>query len=112
MRCFELVSGLRLNLKKFYVMKIGKSADEEMNWDAIFRCPKASPPISYLSLPLGGRPSSRLFWKDLIQCIENRLAPWKKCFLNKGGRLVLIKAVMSNIPNCYMSIFKILISVA
>jgi hypothetical protein len=43
---------------------------------------------------------------ELIHRIEIRLAPWKKRFLNKGGRSVLIKAVMASIPNYFMSVFK------
>ncbi|KAK3197880.1 hypothetical protein Dsin_021295 [Dipteronia sinensis] len=33
-------------------------------------------------------------------------------FLNKGGRLMLIKAVMASIPNYFLSVFKILVSFA
>ena len=72
----------------------------------MFKCPSASLPIVYLGLLLGGHSSSRSFWSDLIQRVENHLAPWKKKFLNKGGRLVLIKAVLSSIPTYYMSVFK------
>ena len=112
LRCFELASGLRINFHKSCVVKVGKEHVNEVNWAAKFRCLKARLPISYLGLTLGGRPSSKSFWSNLIQKIEKRLAPWKKIFLNKGGRLVLIKVVMASIPNYYMSIFKIPVWVA
>ncbi|KAK3219362.1 hypothetical protein Dsin_013332 [Dipteronia sinensis] len=88
------------------VAKVGKSRDEVTNWEEVFKCQNATLPISYLGLPLGGRPSSKSFLSKLIQRVEIRLASWKKKFLHKGGRLILIKTVMSSIPIYYMSVFK------
>ncbi|KAK3200226.1 hypothetical protein Dsin_023641 [Dipteronia sinensis] len=105
LRCFELVSGLRLNFNKTCVVRVCKGNDIETNWAALFRCGKATLPITYLGLPLGGQPCSKLFWSHLIQRLEYRL-PWKKMFLNKGGRRVLVKAVMSSIPNYFISVSK------
>ncbi|KAK3189704.1 hypothetical protein Dsin_029265 [Dipteronia sinensis] len=107
MICFELASGLRLNLQKSCVVRVGKVRGSEVEWGTIFRCAQGSLPLTYLGLPLGGRPSARSFWNELVCRVERRLAPWKKSFLNKGGRLVLIKTVMASIPIYYMSMFKI-----
>ncbi|KAK3231407.1 hypothetical protein Dsin_003288 [Dipteronia sinensis] len=73
---------------------------------------KASLPITYLGFPLGGNPGSKNFWEPLINRIEKMLAPWKRKFLTKWGRLVLIKAVISSIPNYFLSVFKIPVGVA
>ncbi|KAK2648436.1 hypothetical protein Ddye_015925 [Dipteronia dyeriana] len=107
LRCFELASGLRLNFHNSCVLRIGKTGGREDSWATNFICTKASLPISYLDLPLGGHSGSKIFWDNLIWHLENRLRPWKKKFLNKGGRLVLIKNVMSSILVYYMSVFKI-----
>lgn len=107
LRCFELASGLRINFHKSCVVKVGKEKENEENWALKFRCLKANLPISYLGLTLGGKPNTKFFWQKLIQRIENRLAQWKRLFLNKGGRLVLIKAVIASIPNYFMSVFRI-----
>ncbi|KAK3217841.1 hypothetical protein Dsin_011811 [Dipteronia sinensis] len=48
----------------------------------------------------------------MINRIEKRLAPWKKKFLSNGGRLVLIKSVISSIPNYFLSAFKMPVGVA
>ncbi|KAK3198663.1 hypothetical protein Dsin_022078 [Dipteronia sinensis] len=106
LRFFEVASSLCINFHKSCVVKIGKGGEGTVNWAAILKCAKASLPVSYLGLPLRGRPCSTLFWAELVQRIGNRLAPWKRMFLNKGGRLVLIKAIMSSIPNYYMSVIK------
>ncbi|KAK3229395.1 hypothetical protein Dsin_001276 [Dipteronia sinensis] len=36
-----------------------------------------------------------------------RLTPWKRRFLSKGGRLILIKAVLSSLPTYFLSVFKV-----
>ncbi|KAK3188493.1 hypothetical protein Dsin_028054 [Dipteronia sinensis] len=111
-RCFEVASGLRINFQKSCVVKIRKSDQWEINLAVKFRCASATLPITYLGLPLGGRPCSKIFWSDLIARIQNRLASWKRMFINKGGRLVLIKTVMSSIPIYFMSMFKIQVCIA
>ncbi|KAK2648770.1 hypothetical protein Ddye_016259 [Dipteronia dyeriana] len=48
----------------------------------------------------------------VMQKIRNRLAPWKLRFFSKSGRLVLIKAVLWNIPTYFMSLVKMPTGVA
>ncbi|KAK3220320.1 hypothetical protein Dsin_014290 [Dipteronia sinensis] len=94
-------------------MQVGKdSARETSNWARAFKCKQASLPISYLGFPLGGRPGLKNFWFPLVPKIEKRLASWKRKFLSKGGKLVLINSVISSIPTYFLSIFKIPIGVA
>ncbi|KAK2644589.1 hypothetical protein Ddye_019784 [Dipteronia dyeriana] len=111
LRCYELVSGLRLNFHKMSIVDVGKVCDQSRDWVGIFRCVRAALPISYLGLTLGGHPGSKIFWSDLVRLVERRLAPWKKIFLNKGGRLVLIKSVLTNLPTYFMSVFTMPISI-
>ena len=40
------------------------------------------------------------------------LAPWKRAFISKGGRLVLIKDILSSLPSYFMSVFHIPVVVA
>ncbi|KAK3221457.1 hypothetical protein Dsin_008482 [Dipteronia sinensis] len=112
LRCFKVASGLRINFQKTCVVKIGKGREGEENWAASFRCAKAKLPITYLGLSPGGRPCAKLFWSNMIHRLENRLAPWKRCFLNKGGGLVLFKAVLSSLPIYFISVFEIPVGIA
>ncbi|KAK2641042.1 hypothetical protein Ddye_022805 [Dipteronia dyeriana] len=52
-------------------------------------------------------PSSKRFWDPVVNRMEHRMALWKRKFLNKGGRLILIKAVLASILAYYLSIFKL-----
>lgn len=39
--------------------------------------------------------------------METRLQNWKEAFLSRGGRLILIQAVLGSIAIYYMSLFRI-----
>ncbi|KAK2656464.1 hypothetical protein Ddye_009516 [Dipteronia dyeriana] len=82
------------------------------NWVKAFWGKYGSLPITYLVLPLGGRPCEKDFWKLMESRIDCRLAPCNKKFLNKSGRLVLIKVVVASILIYFMFVFKIPIRVA
>ncbi|KAK2654117.1 hypothetical protein Ddye_013973 [Dipteronia dyeriana] len=74
LRCFELASELRINFHKSYMVRIGKRLDCIEEWSRRLKCKKASLPLNYLGLPLGGRSNVVSFWKSLLARIENRLA--------------------------------------
>ncbi|KAK0601643.1 hypothetical protein LWI29_026061 [Acer saccharum] len=107
LRCFEMASGLRINFHKSCVVNVGKKRQGEEFWAVVLKCKAASLLILYLGMPLGARSSTKVFWKSVVERIEKCLAPWKRKFLSKGGRLVLIKSVLSTIPIYYMSMFKV-----
>ncbi|KAK3199061.1 hypothetical protein Dsin_022476 [Dipteronia sinensis] len=112
LRCFELLSGLKINFHKSCLVRIGRNASNEVHWAAAFRCVAALLPIFYLGLPLGGNSSREKFLEPIIKKVEQRLAPWKRAYISKGGRLVLIKAVLSSLPSYFMSVFSIPMGVA
>lgn len=47
---------------------------------------------------LGAKYRSILIWDPLLDKVGRRLALWKSCYLSKGGRLVLIKSTLQNLP--------------
>ena len=112
LRCFEMVSGLKINFHKSCVVKVGKKGDNNSGWAEAFRCKRADLPITYLGFPLGARPGLTSVRNPILSRIESRLVPWKKKFLNKWGRLVLIKAVLTSVPTYFMSVFKLPVGVA
>ncbi|KAK2652576.1 hypothetical protein Ddye_012432 [Dipteronia dyeriana] len=108
LRCFELISGLRINFHKPCLVRVRKRGAHEQDWAGIFRCMEDSLPILYMGLPLGGNPRRVSFWNPVVKKVEQLLAPWKKGFISKGARLVLIKVVLSSLPSYFMSMYSIL----
>jgi len=47
-------------------------------------------------------------WDDVIKKIEHRLASWKRLFLSKSGRVILIKNTLANLPTYSLSLFPLL----
>jgi hypothetical protein len=44
--------------------------------------------------------------------MARQLAPWKRTYLSKGGRVALIKSTLSNMPTYMLSLFPIPVDVA
>ena len=51
-------------------------------------------------------------WDGVIEKLEHQLAGWKRLYLSKGGRVMLIKSTLANVPTYYLSLFPIPVSVA
>ncbi|GAU48424.1 hypothetical protein TSUD_405540 [Trifolium subterraneum] len=58
------------------------------------------------SLPIGGDARKLQFWYPLVDRIRKRLSGWKCKNLSFGGRLILLKYVMSSILVYFLSFFK------
>ncbi|GAU19784.1 hypothetical protein TSUD_182190 [Trifolium subterraneum] len=63
-------------------------------------------PFVYLGLPIGGDPRRLSFWEPLLARLKNRLSGWKCRFLSFGGRLILLKSVLTSLPVYALSFFK------
>ena len=104
-------SGLRLNRTKSTFIAFGMSSEEMSQCAHILSTPVGSLPIRYLELPLmGGRLSSRE-WQPVVATMERRLGGWRARLLSHGGRLELLKAVLSAIPTYYMSLLRVPVGV-
>jgi hypothetical protein len=75
-------------------------------------CGIADLPLKYLGLPLGASFKLKEVWRDLEDMMVRRLAPWKRLYLSKGGRVALIKSTLSNLPTYMLSLFPIPADVA
>ncbi|CAN1816063.1 Putative ribonuclease H protein At1g65750 [Linum perenne] len=76
-----------------------------------FGCEIGKFPSLYLGLPFGVRAVSKALWDPVVACVTNRLAGWKARLLSFGGRLTLLKSVLSSLPVYYMSLFRAPVSV-
>jgi hypothetical protein len=58
-------------------------------------------------MPLHWKQLSVHDWNFLIEKIENKLQGWKGKLLSLGGRVVLLKVVLSSIPLYWMSLYRL-----
>ena len=104
---FAYCSGFRLNREKSEFTGFGLSQDEESQCSRALGTPMGTLPIQYLGLPLSTGQLRSAYWESVVGKVEQRLEGWKAKVLLKGGRLVLLKSVLSVIPTFYLFVFKI-----
>ncbi|XXG77619.1 hypothetical protein AAC387_Pa08g1737 [Persea americana] len=104
LRCFQLVSSLKINISKSMLVGIGCSEETTRSLVNIINRKSGKLSIIYLGLPIGAKPRSKSLWDPVIENFKRKLASWKKLYLSLGGRITLIKACMSNLPIYYISL--------
>lgn len=112
LRCFELVSDLRINLGKSTLIGVEVENSQIKDWADLVGCKIGTLPFSYLGLPVGKNPRLKTFWTPVVEREERRLVGWGKKFLSLGGRGTLIKSVLLNLPTYFLLLFAIPIGVA
>ena len=103
---FEQLSGLRVNFHKSLLTGINVSASWLSEAALLMNCRVGAFPFVYLGLPIGGDPRKLDFWRPILNSIKPRLSNWKSKFLSFGGRLILLKSVLSSLPVYFLSFFK------
>jgi len=103
---FEDVSGLKVNFNKSMLTGVNISDSWLSEAASVINCHRGTIPFVYLGLPIGGDSRKLSFWKPVVDRIVTRLASWNNNLLSSGGRLVLLKSVMSSLPVYFLSFFK------
>jgi len=103
---FEELSGLKVNFNKSMLTGVNISASWLSAAAVLMNCRRGIIPFVYLGLPIGGDSRKISFWKPVIDRIISRLSSWNHKFLSFGGRLVLLKSVLSSLPVYFLSFFK------
>nr|GEY32049.1 RNA-directed DNA polymerase, eukaryota [Tanacetum cinerariifolium] len=70
-------------------------------------CSTFHTPFTYLEVKVGGIMSRLNSWEEVVAKLTSRLSKWKLKTLSIGGRLTLIKLVLSSLPLYCMSSFKV-----
>jgi hypothetical protein len=109
--CFEAAASLKVNLSKSVLIPVGHLEDVRQLAD-LLGCGYGEVPLKYLGLPLGASFKLKTMWAGLEDMMSRRLAPWKRLYLSKGGRVTLIKSTLSNMPTYMLSLFPIPVDVA
>ena len=106
MSCFQALTGLKVNVGKSKIVPAG----EVNNLDAlanILQCRVDSLPMKYLGMPLGISFKTVSIWNPILEKMEKKLSGWKHLYLSKGGRLMLLKSILSSLPTYFLSLFTI-----
>lgn len=76
LNCFEVVSGMHVNMAKSELFQVGEGCDvESLAW--ILGCKIGVLPTTYLGLPLGAPYKSKAMWDLVINRISSLLDSWK-----------------------------------
>ncbi|KAL5728306.1 hypothetical protein ACHQM5_001405 [Ranunculus cassubicifolius] len=111
MEWFELLSGLKVNYEKSSCFLVNEVADVEA-LKKVWCCDHRRLPGIYLGLPLGAKFKDGRVWENMVEKFRKRLAMWKRVYLSKGGRLVLVKSTLLSLPVYMLSLFVLPSSVA
>ncbi|GAU50004.1 hypothetical protein TSUD_287100 [Trifolium subterraneum] len=103
---FETMSDLKVNFNKSMLVGVNIADSWLCAAASALRCKVGNVPFLYLSLPIGGDPRRLGFWEPVLNRIKNLLSGWKSRFLSFGGRLVLLKSVLTSLPVYALSFFK------
>ena len=61
--------------------------------------------MKYLGMPLGAPFKATSIWIPIMEKMERKLSGWKRLYLSKGGRLILLN--LSSLSTYYLSLFTI-----
>ena len=106
LRCYELASGLKVNMSKSKIYGLGVQSCELELVVRSFNCSIGSFPITYLGLPVGVSMVRETHWKPIIEKFRAKLSRWKASTLSFGGRLTLCKSVLGSLGSYYFSLYK------
>ncbi|PWA86603.1 peroxidase 20 [Artemisia annua] len=106
LKCFELASGLKVNITKSRLMGVGVSNVDIAVVASSLGCTHDSLPFTYPGLPVGRKMRGCKSWTEVINRFRERLSSWKAKSLLAGCRLTLIKSILGSLPMYYLSLFK------
>nr|GEU62946.1 zinc finger, PHD-type [Tanacetum cinerariifolium] len=107
LKCFFLASGLKINVHKSQVLGVGIPRSLVVQAAASIRCAVMQSQFRYLGVMVGECMSRHKAWTDTMLKLRSRLSNWKVKTLSIGGRLTLLKSVLSASPLYNMSIYKV-----
>ncbi|KAJ0469888.1 putative reverse transcriptase zinc-binding domain-containing protein [Helianthus annuus] len=72
----------------------------------VLQCRAGFFPFKYLGLYVGANMNLIKNWKPIVDLFKNRLSMWKARKLSYGGRITLLKSVLSSLPTYFFSLYK------
>jgi hypothetical protein len=104
---FEQLLCLKINFQKSELYCFGKAKEKMQEYATIFTCAVGNVPFKYLGILMH---HSRLCRRDCCvaeEKVEKKLHTWVGKQNSYGGRLILLKSCLSNIPYYMISMFEL-----
>jgi hypothetical protein len=107
---FAESTGLRVNYQKSNMYPINLSLERLVHFANTLNCKTGCFPFTYLGLPLGITKPTLEYFLPMVSRVERRLCGIAD-FLNYGGKLELVKSVLSSLPIFYMCTLEIPVTI-
>lgn len=99
------LTGLKINKENTLFVPIAIPANLVSVVWAILSSPVAQLPIRYLGLPLTVKKPTKLDFQPMLAVVQAKIQGWTLGFLSYGGRITLVKAMLSGMPLHYLQAF-------
>lgn len=106
LRAFEVVSGLGINYHKSRLIDINTNPHFIEVVSLFLSCRSEDNNFYFLGIPIGFNPRKEVTWNPLLLKVRSCLEGWTNRFLNLGGRITLLKSVLSSLCIFMMSFYK------
>ncbi|OAY73596.1 putative ribonuclease H protein [Ananas comosus] len=103
---FEWASGMKINREKSELYYMGQIEGRAARLANLLECKVGTLPTTYLGFPLSPRRPTKAVWTEIIHKIEHRIEGWQAKLLSRGGRLILVNAVLTTLPLYFLFVFK------
>src|SRR4051812_31440764 len=103
---FELVSGLGINYQKSKIIGLNINAHFMEVATSFLACRTEEKEFKFLGILIGANPRRISSWTPLLNNFRRKLNSWKGRFLSFGGRITLLKSVLSTLSIFYLSFYK------
>lgn len=103
---FEAALGLKINLRKSRIIRVGVPSSETQILTSKFHCQAETLPFLYLRLPVGASMKRRSNWSAIEQKFMKKMTAWKAQMLSMGGRVTLTRSILNSLPLYYFSLFR------
>jgi len=107
LRCFKLVSRLRINFSKSQLVGVAILEDRVKFFAKVLSCRISKVPFSYLGIPVGCNPRRFATWSSVIDKICSTRSSWMHLSLSFIGRVCLLNSILTSLPLFFMSFFKL-----
>ncbi|XP_022001571.1 uncharacterized protein LOC110899019 [Helianthus annuus] len=111
LRGFYLISGLRISSRKIRFYGVGVNDNEIAEMASDLRVASGHFPFTHLGVPIASNMNLVRSWDPVLEKVRKRLFSWKSKCLSYGGRITLLKSVLSSLPLYYFSLFRALVQV-